>query len=671
MTASVLHFIPRAELDPQENIANFVRMCRQSEVLNARVQFKLDIWETGYQKGQNKVLRAVFSTLEASRTAASAPVLPEPFIDFAKAMVVYLQDRQPVVSVAPRIAALRCMEAALRAWGKGSRPTAVNVDVLDAAVELARNQLSADAAYRVAGQLKLIADLMNTHQFITMGQPWSHGLKKPDALGSRISIESLQARQDKLPSAAALRALAGIFLDAVAAVDVLVSSFIALMLCAPERINEVLRLARNCLVEGEGRYAGCLGLRWPGSKGSDDTTKWLPTQMIELARSAISNLLQVTRPAHDIAAWYTAHPEKLFLHEGCSHLRQREVLELSEVALILWGDASAINSAQQWCRSTHHLLPLDLPGDGVRYRFDDVQRAVLSMLPATFPFVPGDPGLYCEDALAVFRMNESHSIKSTYQCMFVCVDYQVVTNGLGGREGRTSIFERFDYKEDDGTKIVLRSHSLRHYLNMLAQIGGLTSAEVAIFSGRKDERQNRAYDHRTSDEVQAPISLALKAGFTGDLMVGGSRQLISRDEFLGLGVPAAHTTTYGMCTHNFASEPCQMYRDCINCEEQVCIKGDAHKEFNLRLLEEETENLLQKAKEACAEEEYGAIKWVQHQTKTLERVRAMLAILADPSVPPGSRIRLDLANAPLVTGDGWKPVNVSKRLETVVKRMSS
>jgi hypothetical protein len=130
-----------------------------------------------------------------------------------------------------------------------------------------------------------------------------------------------------------------------------------------------------------------------------------------------------------------------------------------------------------------------------------------------------------------------------------------------------------------------------------------------------------------------------------------------------MGQVAAHTTEYGWCSHNFASEPCQMYRDCINCEEQVCIKGDAQKESNLRSLELETEYLLQKAKEALTDEEYGADNWVKHQTKTLERVQAMLAILTDPSVDLGAQIRLDLSNAPLITADDWRPIHITKRLE--------
>lgn len=659
MRASILHFTPRAELGSQENLAAFIELCRQSEILSASNQFDLHIWDIGNLKGKNGVHRAVFSTLEAAQTSSATPTLPPPFLAFAKAILVYLQDRRPVVSIGQRIAALRCLEAALREWSKGSRPTAIDSQVLDTATDLARKNLSADVAYRVAGQLELIADSIHSNGFITLRQPWAHGMKKPNALGSRISKEALQARQDKLPSAATLRALAGIFQDAVTPLEILVSSYTALMLCAPDRINEVLRMRRNCLVEGEGRFAGKLGLRWAGSKGAEDSTKWLPTQMTGLARQAVSKLLKVTASAHALAVWYTAHPKTLFLHEGVVHLRNREVLSLSELALLLWGTSGkkANNAANTWARTTAKLDKVSIGGRRIGYLFKDVESAVVAMLPGTFPFMVGDPRLRCEDAVAVILTNEGHENRASYLCMFNGVDYQTITNPLG-RIGRKSIFERFGYVQDDGSPISMRSHSLRHYLNMLAQMGGLTSAEIAIFSGRKDERENRAYDHRTSDEIQAPISAAIRAGFTGGLVVAESRDIISREEFRGKRVVAAHTTEYGWCLHNFASEPCQMYRDCINCEEQECVKGETHKETNLRLLEQETEYLLGQARLALSEEEYGADNWVKHQSSTLRRVQAMLNILADPSVPAGARIKLDLANAPLVTVGDWQPVTM-------------
>ena len=194
---------------------------------------------------------------------------------------------------------------------------------------------------------------------------------------------------------------------------------------------------------------------------------------------------------------------------------------------------------------------------------------------------------------------------------------------------------------------------------MLAQMGGLSSAEIAVFSGRKDVSQNRAYDHMTSDEVQEPISRALQAGMNGKLVApepARARPLIRRSDFQLSAGTAAHTTEYGWCMHDFASEPCQLHRDCINCEEQECIKGEGHKEANLRSLKAETELLLRTAKEALSEHEYGADAWVAHQTQTLERVNALLAILEDPKVAVGARVRLNLTGAALITEDHVRPI---------------
>ncbi len=648
MSGAVLHFTPRGELSAQENVRDFVALCKASEVLGASTQWDKDVWDAGFRKGINARQRIVFSTAEAAAAALSTPTLPEPFLSFAKAVLVYLQSTRPVVSHGQRLSALRCLEAALRIYGKDARPTAVNLEVLDAAVELARTQLSDAVAYRVAGQLELIADLMRDKGFVSLPTRWVHGVKKPRDHGSRISTQAMQARQEKMPSAAAIRALGGIFQEAVGTADTLVSSFVAVMLCAPERVNEVVRLRRNCLVEGEGRFAGKLGIRWRGSKLAPDTTKWLPTQMTSIAREAIERLRRVTASAQAIAAWYTEHPTTLYLHDGARHLRGQELLTVEELALVLWGEAGKPASVRSWAKQAG--LKSVRVGARVAWRFADVEREVLRNLPPTFPCVPGDPELECREALALMHKNELHPGRASWLCMFECVDQNDIGVRLGSREetGIQSIFTRYGYTEDDGSPINISTHAFRHYLNTLAQLGGLSNAEIAIFSGRKDERQNRAYDHLTSDEAQAPIHAAQAGGFMGGLIAAPMRDLVNRADFRGLGLPAAHTTDFGYCMHNFASEPCQMYRDCINCEEQECVKGEAHKEANLRKLKEETEYLLEQAKVALGEEEYGADLWVKHQTATLERVNKLLELMDDPQVPKGARIRLNVVNVPLI-----------------------
>lgn len=645
-------------LEAQVNLTNFIELCRTSDVLNARTQFEQNVWDCGHLKGQNTIQRLVFSTLEAAGINAQEPCMAQPFLNFAKAAAVYLQDKRPVLAQGQRLAAFRCLEAALRAWNKEATPASVNAEILDTAVELARKQLSPATSYRVAGQLKIISELLRVKRIIVLRQSWEHGQKKPEEFGSRISKQALAARQSKLPSAAVLRALAGIFNAATETGDIVLSSYCALMLSAPERVNEALRLRRNCLVYGDGEFRGKLGLRWRGSKGFEDTTKWLPTEMAPVAREAIEKLMKVSSAAQEIAVWYTANPQKLFIHKGAKHLEGKTFLTTPEIAVLLWGNERLLSTASIWAYRTHKLKRLQSNADDETYLFADVEKVVLGLLPPTFPHVPGDTTLLCKDALAITLRNSMSRVKTPYLCMFGCVSYGALDNRFSTSKDTPSVFERFEYREDDGSKIEFHTHSLRHYLNTLAQNGGLSSAEIAIFSGRKDTKQNRAYDHMSSDEVQAPISAALRGGFTSELeplSVAGN-SLVNRAEFSSLGLLAAHTTRYGWCAHDFASEPCPIHRDCINCEEQECIKGEAHKEANLLQLRSEIEYLLKRAHEALTAEEFGADTWVKHQSRTLERINALLSILQDPAVPPGARVRLDLANAPLITTNEVQPV---------------
>lgn len=639
MTGELVHFIPRDELDAHGNLQAFVELCRSSIVLDARTQFDNDRWIVGRRKGMNTTERATFSTLDAATKGMDDP-MPQPFRDFSKACIVYLQSTRPLVSQGQRLAALRCLEAALRERSKDARPTAVDVEVLDSAAALAAKHYGIEAAYRVAGQLQLIAKLMRDKRLVTLSQEWVHSLRRPRAIVEVISAEAEKIREERLPSPRLIEALGIIFQTANEPRDVLVSSYTAVMLCAPERVNEVLRLKRSCFVEGDRRFSGKLGLRWSGSKGFEDDTKWIPSEMAPVAKQAINNLLKVTQPAHELACWYSSNPDKVYLHPGARHLRSLDLLSAADVANLLWGDPDAYSQARTWA-SSHGVNRVER-GKRVFYRFVDVQSAVIAMLPSTFPSMPGDVSLRCEDAIAVMRTNEVHESRATYVCMFCAVDYNTIATSLGSiKDGRDTIFSRFDFTEDDGSAMALRSHALRHYLNMVAHDGGLSAEQVALFSGRKDIGQNRAYDHFSGEERQAPISIAIKRGFTGDLVPEKARQIVLRSEFRSLGLATAHTTEYGWCTHNFASEPCQRHRDCINCEEQVCVKGERHKQANLNLLKDETEYLLERARIALSEEEYGADAWVLHQTRTLARVNQLLVIMENESTPVGAVVRLD------------------------------
>jgi hypothetical protein len=102
----VIQFVPRADVNAQENLAEFVRMAR--EELTA---FEDGAWD-GDRWQQGKTV-AVFATKTKPLGAYSFTPMVDPFKQFAKAYVRYQYSHSPVVSVAYWMHALRCIEAAL------------------------------------------------------------------------------------------------------------------------------------------------------------------------------------------------------------------------------------------------------------------------------------------------------------------------------------------------------------------------------------------------------------------------------------------------------------------------------------------------------------------------------------------------------------------------------
>ncbi|MCO5101902.1 MAG: hypothetical protein M9885_13590 [Burkholderiaceae bacterium] len=214
-----------------------------------------------------------------------------------------------------------------------------------------------------------------------------------------------------------------------------------------------------------------------------------------------------------------------------------------------------------------------------------------------------------------------------------------------GSSGTTkqTVFDRFGLTEDDGSPIALASHQVRHYLNTLAQANNASQLDIAMWSGRADVGQNKAYDHVTPDRIMSNVrELATVASplFGGDLDTPRIRVVARRDEAGHLVTGSAHITDYGFCTHDYAMSPCQLYADCLNCNELVCVKGDLVKTENIRRLRDQTEAMLRQAEEAEQCETYGASRWVAHQRQTLAHCNQLLAILENSAVPEGATIRL-------------------------------
>ena len=650
--AEIVLFTPRAELDAEANLAGFVAMARDHlTVFGADLPFQHDTWdvtETVATKAKGgKRERITFST--AATVDDKAPsMMQQPFLSFAKAYVRYMHGLRPTKAIHGRLAALRALEAALAEKGAVPDPVHVDSGVLNRAAQLLVDRFSDGAAYRAGQQLEMLSTFMAENRLTAVPVRWRNSIKRP-AGGVRVGKEADERRADKMPSQAALEALPRVFLLATEPADVITASAAALMLSAPDRISEVLAPPGACEVrEPRKGKEDAYGLRWWPAKGADPGVKWVVPSMTSVVQEALRKIRGVTEEARRIAKWYEEHPGWIYLAPDVAHLRGREWLSLAEVAEILgFSDRTAANT---WCRAAKIATSKQDGGKRVFALFADVEKAVLDMLPRGFPILDEVTGLKYSEALFVVRRNELGAQRGTYRCMLEAVGIGQINTGLGSRaeHGHESVFSRLGFTEPDGSLITLTSHQFRHYLNTLAQAGGLSQLDIAKWSGRKDIRQNEAYDHLTPGQMLQKIRDAVGDDnqMFGPLAELPKRVMIRRDDFARLVIPTAHTTDLGYCVHDYTSSPCQLHADCIHCQDLVCVKGDAEKTAMLRQRLDEARGLLDKAEVDWAEGYSGADRWTEHQRSTVERLSQLVEIMDDPAVPDGAVIQLATPQMP-------------------------
>lgn len=648
--AEIVLFVPKAELDAAANLAGFIDMCRSKlTVFGADLPFQQDVWdvtEAVATKGKgNKRERITFSN--AATVDDKVPeMMREPFLSFAKAYVRYMHAMRPTKIIHQRMGALRALEAALSENGTTPDPVQVDSRILNRAAQIIVERFREGTAYRVGGQLQMVGTVIAENRLTAVPVRWSHSIKRPSS-AQRVGKKFDERRADKMPSSAALDALPRIFRLATEPADVITASVAAIMLSSPDRIGEVLSLPEACEVrEPRKGKEDAYGLRWWPAKGAKPMVKWLVPSMASVVEEALQKIRVVTEEARRIAKWYEQNPGHLYLAPNVAYLRGQEWLSSSEIAKVL--GLAGRGAANTWCKAK--AVKTEKP-DGKRLyaRFSDVEAAVLAMLPRGFPILDKTTGLKYSEALLVARRNELGAQRGTYLCMIEAIGIGQINTGLGSRaeHGHESIFTRLGFTEPDGSHIAVTSHQFRHYLNTLAQLGGLSQLDIAKWSGRRDVRQNEAYDHVTPGQMLQKIRDAVG----GDQMFGPlaelpKKVLIRRDEFARLVIPTAHTTDLGYCVHDYTASPCQLHMDCIHCQDLVCVKGDSEKTAMLRQRLEEAKGLMDKAEAASGDGYLGSDRWLDHHRSAVDRLSQLCAIMDDPKVPNGSVIQLATPKTP-------------------------
>ena len=645
-SGNIVLFRSRAELGAESNLREFVRFARDElTIFGHDLPFDDDSWDiTSYLITSGKRInrrRVSFTQFSSDRTSKAA-TMGEPFLSFAKAFLRYEQVLHPV-DMSRRIAALRVLEATLAATGAPPNPIHASPDTFNRAVGLLTRKYSPKTAYHIARMLERIVVFLIEHRLVIVRFQWKSFLTPPLETADRIGREFDQRREKKLPNKVALEALADIYCEAKQPEDVVPTATLGLLLCAPSRIGEALSLPDQCEHWARDPETGekFLRLRWWPSKGADPMLKDVIPCMMDLAKESLEKIRTVTEPARTLARWYDKHPNQIYLPRELEYLRKQEWLNMIEVASIL--GLSKEKAAYAWCcnwkieRSTKDRLS--------RVRFRDVERRVLKQLPLGFPMIPGTELRY-RDALFVVRKYEFNPRAST---SLVCFDRvrthqileQIQFKNQKKRQKGGLIFGRHGISNPDGSPIGLTSHQIRHLLNTSAQEGGLSQIEIAKWSGRKDVRQNEAYDHLSAQEMLDKIrnGIGNKSKIMGPLADLPNPLPILREEFAELRAPTALTTDIGACAHDYVMETCQRHANCLDCEDHFFVKNDETRS-TIATLCEQAELLFQMAEKAEANAYAGSNRWLDKHRATYTRLKEVLSILEDPSVPDGTPFHL-------------------------------
>lgn len=646
------------DFSSEEILFDFINMAKNDlEIFGKDLLFDSNIWDiTETNPGtQNTKQKIIFSNLKCSKefnkfTIDNLIPLKEPFLSFTKAYLRYKQAMEPVKSLVPLIASMRLLEQALIEMTQTANPLNITTDVLNRAIAIGKENFTDPVVYRQGAFLQKVAQFISEKRISKIPIDWKNSAKRPnDAL--RVGKKADDRRNEKMPSERALEALPEIFLKATEPKDILITSIIAILFGAPNRIGEVLLLQEYCEVvqkglDGKEKY----GLRWYPEKGAEPMVKWIIPSMVDVVKKAINQIRELTKEARKVAKWYEENPNDLYIPEELNYIRNKTLLTTKDISLILFG--KELKGVANLCKIYN--IQYEIVNKKVIVGFKALEKAILESLPKDFPYINKEKGFKYSETLLIQRLNEYNYIKSTILPSIDNFNIGFINDALGSRQGisKSSIFERFGFKESNGDPIKVTTHQFRHYLNTLAQKGGASQLDIAKWSGRKEVSQNRAYDHVSANEM---LLLVQKAVGNEEMLMSQlnniegikKKVVISRDEYAQLKVRTAHKTDFGVCIHDFSMMPCQLHMDCLNCTEQVCIKGDKNSNERIRQRKIEVEEALEIAKKAQQEGHVGANRWIKHQSIELEKLKQLCDIFDNDNVKDGTLIQI--SDAPSIS----------------------
>lgn len=676
----ILLFTPKHEIEFEKNIEDFINEVEAVPNPNAKMVYSSYYWSRlgNFTKmGVN------------SRKKDESTWLDDSIIRFAKAYIKY-QAIKSGASMYAHFYAIRALEAAVIRRGEQVVISKLLPRDFDQAAQEAKANMEEGAAYQAGMKLNFMRKFLIDHKMIKPFE-WKNPFSKPKDKKDLTGDVGQEYRESKMPDENSIMAMASIFAKKDSGLtprDIFTTSTFSLMMSAPERGSEPLYLRADCLDirvvkksqddtergsdkvlqqnngtelwltedDDEQPVHEQIGIRWFSGKGYGYENKWVPDVMNPVIKAAIKRLKKQSKHAREFAKMLE-ESDDFPRHPLCPRVSEDELLTKVQAVAALGLDTSELTHKQATTSGNQILRRSDIERTDYVVTLRDLNKIIRQRLPEGWPYVPFKKGkvkLKWSEALYAGFANQFSASKGTICTELWMPNITTLNEDLkpsikqnrstgGIAAGNLSIFARHGYKG-----LELRSHQPRHLLDTLASVNGMSDILRSKWAGRADPKHNRYYDHTDEQEYnhdwlehESKGELLpnddIRSLFKVQIVKGNMRSLQEHNTRASLAV---HITEYGECKHSYIDEPCMKHRDCLNCNELVCTKGndDRLKRIQEKLKKERL--LLCGDEKAVNDGVKGAEQWYQRRLTTIKRCESLIAWLTSDDVKDGDMIKL-------------------------------
>ncbi|HFO4234747.1 TPA: hypothetical protein ACHJWQ_005181, partial [Escherichia coli] len=592
-------------------------------------------WDCNFWILHNKEVR--FTKLSYKKGTKGKTIMDDEFLGFAKSYIVHeciYNERK----IKQSISVLRILESTLIKINGDCDISKININVLNESICALKNRLDHNKAYAIGNSLMQVVSFIVDNNLTTKNIfSWRNPLKDER---DYFVYDGRGTFKDKLPDEIALNAFAEVFSRALTDKrDIFTTSVIVLLMSAPSRISEVFSLPVDCEIQQITRSGDVKhGLRFWAGKGYGGDIKWIPTVMAPITKIAIERILSITYEARTFSEMMELDFKSFCKYNGHT---ENQLLTSVQVIKVIRNQ----NHSKENC--VRILSRLALKSEDYSYSLQSLWTELRKRLPPNFPWYDKLKNIKYSNLLFLFFKDTFHPRKSDNIIQLCTVNSATFYSGFSNNEKKSNFFKRHGYKKMDGSSIRFNSHQIRHLLNTLAQRQGLTDEEIAKWSGRVNVKQNRVYNHISEEEILEKYEslkeqsenfiITEKGDFKDKNYIHGS---------IPISGNSLHITEFGYCTHDYVISSCEKFRDCVNCSEQLCIKGNSENLTRLKSRLAEISNLIDKVSDRMNGDiqQMKNDQWLMVHTRTKERLIELIGILENEKIPDGSFIRLDNTN---------------------------